>query len=58
MVGETDAETQQRVLEFEQTVTQAGLAVFRRFFLIAMAVSLAGIIPAAAMAWHRRRRPP
>ena len=58
MVGETDAETQQRVLEFEQTVTQAGLAVFRRFFLIAMAVSLVGIIPAAAMAWHRRRRPP
>ena len=40
---------------FESQLAGAGLTLFSNFFLIAMGVSLAAIIPAAFMAWHPRR---
>ena len=51
--GETPEQTQTRVLEFETTLTDAGLSVFNDFFLIAMAVSLIAILPTMFMALRK-----
>ncbi len=47
--GETTAQTQARVAEFEANLIDAGVSLFSDFFLIAMAVSLAAIGAAAFM---------
>ena len=52
LAGETATQAQQRVQEFEAGVTEAGLILFNEFFLVAMAVSLVAILPAALMAWR------
>ena len=51
--GETPEQTRSRVLEFETALTDAGLSIFNDFFLIAMAVSLAAILPTMFMALRR-----
>ncbi len=51
--GETAEQTQARAREFESALTDAGLSVFNDFFLIAMAVSLAAILPAMFMALRK-----
>ena len=53
--GETAAESQQRVQEFDAQLRDAGMTLFSEFFLIAMAVCLAALIPVAFMAWTRFR---
>ena len=53
--GETLEQTEQRALEFETGVNNAGLALFNDFFLVAMGVSVVAILPAALMAWRRVR---
>ena len=56
--GETIEQTQQRALEFETAFTDAGLTLFNDFFLVAMGLSLAAVLPALLMAWRRGRQPP
>ncbi len=51
--GETVEQTQSRVEAFEIALTDAGMAVFNEFFLIAMVVSLAAILPAMFMVLRR-----
>lgn len=46
--GETSA-------QFETQLTDAGLTLFSDFFLVAMGVSLAAILPAVLMAWRAPR---
>lgn len=53
--GETAAESQKRVQEFDAQFRDAGMALFSEFFLIAMAVCLLALIPVAFMAWTRIR---
>ena len=53
MDGETGAQFQQRMLEYQGAVTSAGMTLFNEFFLIAMAVCVVGMLPAALMAWRR-----
>jgi EmrB/QacA subfamily drug resistance transporter len=54
--GETPDQLQQRVLEFEARLTDAGLTLFNDFFLVAMAVCLVAIIPAALMSRSHSNR--
>lgn len=58
--GETPAQAQQRLLEFQARLADAGLTLFHEFFLAAMAVCLAAMVPALLMGWRRARgrRPP
>ena len=56
--GETAEQSRQRVVEFDAQVREAGLTLFNDFFLVAMGLCLIAILPAAYMAWHRRRTPP
>ena len=51
--GETAAETQQRLVEFDAQVTGAGMTLFSEFFLVAMGVCLVALVPAAFMGWRR-----
>ena len=51
--GEGSTQAQQRVLEFEAQLRDAGLTLFGDFFLVAGAVCLIGIIPAALMMTRR-----
>ena len=53
--GETVLQAQQR---FGTQWTDAGLSLFSNFFLIAMSVCLAAIIPATLMVWRRGREHP
>ncbi len=54
--GETAAQSQARVDEFEAHLTEAGLTLFSDFFLVAMAVALTAIVPALLMALRRSDR--
>ena len=56
--NETAAQTQQRVLEFESGLSEAGLTLFQDFFLVAMGVCLVAMLPAALMSWRRGRDNP
>ena len=51
--GETAAASAARVAEFEAGLIDAGLSLFSDFFLIAMAVAIVAVVPAAFMAWRR-----
>lgn len=51
--GETAAESKARIAEFEANLADAGLSLFSDFFMVAMAVSLVAIVPAAFMVWRR-----
>jgi hypothetical protein len=55
--GDTFAQAQQRLLEFDVQLKSAGMTLFSEFFLVAMGVCLVAILPAALMAW-RRSLPP
>ena len=44
--------------ETVEQVTDVGLTLFTEFFLIAMAVALIALVPAALMAWNRGREHP
>ena len=58
MPGETAAQSQQRVQEFDTQLRDAGMTLFGEFFLIAMGVCLAAILFTAFMAWDRSRESP
>ena len=51
--GETAAQSQARVTEFETHLVDAGLSLFNDFFVIAMVVSLVAIVPTLFMAWRQ-----
>ena len=53
--GEALAQTEQRALEFEQQLNNAGLTLFSDFFFVAMVVCLIAVIPASLMAWNARK---
>ena len=53
--GETAAQAQQRVAEFDAQLRDASMTLFSDFFLIAMGLSIAAIVPVAFMAWSRHR---
>ena len=53
--GETATQFEQRMLEYETQLTSAGMTLFTDFFLIAMAVCVIALLPAALMAWKRGR---
>ena len=52
--GETAEQFQRRSLEYDTSLTQAGVTLFHRFFYVAMWVSLAAILPALLMRPGRR----
>ena len=52
--GETVAQFEQRLLDYQSGVTDAGLTLFNEFFLIAAILCLVAMLPAATMAWRRR----
>lgn len=54
--GESAAEYQARLDAYQAQVTDVGVSLFSNFFLVAMAVALVAIVPAAFMAWGRRGR--
>ena len=56
LAGETAAQFDQRILAYDAQLTDAGMTLFNEFFLIAMAVCLVAVVPAALMAWQGRRR--
>ena len=56
-LGGPAAQVQQRAAEFETQLTEASMTLFGEFFLIAMAVSLIALVPAALMVWHRGQAP-
>ena len=51
--GETAAQSQARVVQFEEHLIDAGLSVFSDFFLIAMGAALVGVVSAAFMVRRR-----
>ncbi|MGH2542679.1 MAG: hypothetical protein ACRDIB_07775, partial [Ardenticatenaceae bacterium] len=51
--GETAAQAQQRLLDYESQISEAGLALLQDFFLVAMALCLIAIIPAMFMTRDR-----
>ena len=53
--NETAEQAAQRVEEFNDALGVAGVTLFGEFFIIAMAVCVAGILPAVFMAWQARR---
>ena len=53
VAGETAAEAQQRLMEFDAQLRSAGVTLFDEFFLIAMGVCLIAMLPASLMAWRR-----
>jgi MFS family permease len=55
MPNETQAEFQQRLQEVQSQLSDAGFTVFNEFFLVAMAICIAAIIPAVLMAWSKAR---
>ena len=55
VVGETSAEYQRRVDQFDAELSGVGVTIFNEFFVVAAALCLAALIPAAWMAWSRRR---
>jgi hypothetical protein len=55
LAGETAADLQLRIDEFNAEVTGAGVTIFNEFFYVAMALCLAALVPTAFMAWSRAR---
>ena len=55
--GDSSAQILQRQTEFDDRVVGVGMSLFSEFFLIAMALCLAALVPVALMAWDRHRRP-
>ncbi len=55
LTGETALQFEQRISEYESRVVETGMQLFGEFFLIAMAVCMVAVLPAAFMAWHRHR---
>ena len=53
--GETVAQFEQRLLEYQTELGEAGMTLFGEFFLIATGVCLIAVLPAALMAWRRNR---
>jgi hypothetical protein len=53
--GESVAQSDARLVEFEEDLIQAGLSLFSNFFMIAMAVSLIAILFAAFLVWRPGR---
>ena len=53
--GEAVEVSEQRVVEFEATLVDAGLTLFNDFFLVAMGVCLIAVLSASLMAWDRSR---
>ena len=51
--GESVAQFEQRLVEYDRQVVDAGLTLFGEFFLIAMTVCLIAMLPTALMAWRR-----
>ncbi len=51
--SETVAELNDRLVQYQVWLVDAGTTLFNEFFLIAMAVSLVALVPAAFMAWRR-----
>ena len=56
--GETGAQYQERLVQYEAQVEGAGMTVFNEFFVIAMAVCLIALVPVALMDWRRGRALP
>ena len=56
LTGETALQFERRISEYESQVVDTGMQLFGEFFLIAMAVCIVAVLPAAFMAWHRHRR--
>ena len=54
LTGETPAQSEERLRAFSQGVADAGTTLFNEFFLVAMAVCLLALIPAAFMVWRDR----
>ena len=50
--GETVEQTQARIADVQQQLTDAGLTLFSDFFLVAAALCLLALLPAAFMAWR------
>jgi hypothetical protein len=55
MPGDTAAQSEQRLADFESGLSDAGLSLFSDFFMIAMAVCLVAIGIALFMAWKPGR---
>ena len=53
LVDETALEFEQRLSEYATQLQSAGMTLFTEFFLIAMALCLIAVVPAAFMAWRR-----
>ena len=53
--GETGAQYQERLVQYEAQVEGAGMTGFNEFFVIAMAVCLIALVPVALMDWRRGR---
>lgn len=54
--GETLQESQMRIQEFEQQVSDAGTTLFNDFFFVAMSLCLAAILVTSLMAWNSGRQ--
>ena len=57
ITGETSTEFQQRVDRFDAELSGVGVSIFNEFFVVAAALCLAALVPAAWMAWSRSRSP-
>jgi len=53
--GETGAQYQERIVQYEAQVEGAGMTVFNEFFVIAIVVCLVALVPVALMDWRRGR---
>ena len=54
-VGEAAAEVEARVAEYNSGLSDAGMALFNKFFRVAGAVALVAMLPALAMGAQRRQ---
>jgi len=55
LVGETEAQSAERLAAYQSQVTDIGMSLFIEFFIVAMAVCLIALLPAIFMAWDHRR---
>ena len=53
--GDTAAQSQRRVEEFDSQLRNAGMDLFSEFFVIAAGICVLALATAAFMAWSRRR---
>ena len=57
ITGETSTEFQQRVDRFDAELSGVGVTIFNEFFVVAAALCIAALVPAAWMAWNSSRAP-